>query len=200
VLATDTDGPEQIAATVRLMHERLDAAAAEVPEVAALADALHGVYEAVAASVERVPVQRIHGDLHLGQLLRTDAGWHMVDFEGEPARPLADRVRLMTPLRDVAGMLRSFDYAARSLLADHAGDRSLAFRAQEWADRNRDAFCAGYAAATGTDPREQAALLNACELDKAVYEVLYEVRHRPSWVPIPLAGLARIIGREEIPM
>ena len=200
VLATDVDGADLIAETVQRMHERLDAARAEVPELEPLAESLHAMYDAVPATTSSVPVQRIHGDLHLGQLLRTDSGWHIVDFEGEPARPLVDRVRLMTPLRDVAGMLRSFDYAARSLLADHPGDRSLAFRADEWADRNRDAFCTGYAASTGTDPRETGALLNACEADKAVYEVLYEVRHRPTWVSIPLAGLARIAGREEISM
>ncbi|HVU73568.1 MAG TPA: hypothetical protein VHE83_11465 [Mycobacteriales bacterium] len=200
VLPTDVDGPEQIDATVQMMHRRLDDALAEVAELAPFGDALHAAYDAVLAAASKVPVQRIHGDLHLGQLLRVDSGWNLVDFEGEPARPLTDRVRLMTPLRDVAGMLRSFDYAARSLLADHQGERSLAFRADEWADRNRDAFCAGYAASSGTDPRDSAALLNACEIDKAVYEVLYEVRHRPSWISIPLAGLARITGREEISM
>jgi maltokinase len=200
VLDTSIDGSAEIAATVQSMHERLHDAVAEVAELAPFADALHAVFDAVPAAASKVPVQRIHGDLHLGQLLRTDTGWNLVDFEGEPARPLSDRTRLMTPLRDVAGMLRSFDYAARSLLADHPGDRSLAFRAQEWADRNRASFCDGYAAVTGADPRDSSALLNACEIDKAVYEVLYEVHHRPSWAAIPLAGLARITGREETTM
>jgi maltokinase len=181
------------AATAKQMHERLDAAVAVVPELAPFADDLRTAYDALASLPAGVPVQRIHGDFHLGQALRVEDGWKIIDFEGEPARPLSERTALMSPLRDVAGMLRSFDYAARHLLAEQLSSHGLAYRATEWAERNRDAFCDGYARACGRDPREDAVLLRAMELDKAVYEVVYEARNRPSWLPIPLGSIERLV-------
>jgi maltokinase len=186
-------GPDDSQATARQLHERLDAAVAVVPELAAHADAIRAVYTQIGALTASVPIQRIHGDLHLGQVLRTQDGWVLLDFEGEPARTLAERTALMSPLRDVAGMLRSFDYAARHLLAERPGEQHLAYRAAEWADRNREAFCDGYAKAAGSDPREASVLLRAFELDKAVYEVVYEARNRPSWLPIPLGSIERLV-------
>jgi trehalose synthase-fused probable maltokinase len=122
------------------------------------------------------PVSRIHGDYHLGQLLaRTDRGYSVIDFEGEPARPLAERREPASPLRDVAGMLRSFDYAARTVAADDAESRA--------------AFLTEYGC-TPDDP-----LLTALELEKACYEVRYEASNRPAWLWLPLAALARLVRR-----
>lgn len=182
------------------MLDRLTAAIEIVPELAAHAEALRTEFAAVAKLDVPFPVQRIHGDLHLGQVLRTPIRWLVIDFEGEPIKPLSDRLRPDSPLRDVAGMLRSFDYAAAHLLvaAEPGGELSggghqLEFRAQEWADRNRKAFCAGYGSAAPVDPMVHATLLRAYELDKAVYETVYETRHRPTWRDIPLRSIAHML-------
>lgn len=201
-LGTDRLDAAGVRGVADWMLARLHDAAQAVPEVAQRREAISAVLEGV-NSAEGLLVHRIHGDLHLGQELRTPRGWLVIDFEGEPSRPLADRVRPDSPLRDVAAMLRSFDYAAFHQLAEWepgGGDSAsppshLQRRAQEWADRNRAAFCDGYAEATGTDPRENLAVLRAYELDKAVYETLYETRNRPNWLPIPLRSMERLIER-----
>jgi maltokinase len=184
--------PEAIRELAEQMYRRLELTAATVPELAAYAAKVADAYSDLAKLIEPVPAQRVHGDYHLGQVMRTQTGWVVLDFEGEPASPLAERRARSSPLRDVAGMLRSFDYAARHQLVTHPDAASLAPKAADWARRNSDAFCAGYAAAGGLDPAENSVLLRAMLLDKAVYEVLYEARHRPTWVPIPLESIAEL--------
>ncbi|MFD3323982.1 maltokinase [Streptomyces sp. NPDC058701] len=183
-LPTVALGPEQTARLAAGMTARLAATAREVPALRTFEAGLRGAFDALAASRGAgVSAQRIHGDLHLGQTLRTlDGSWSLIDFEGEPARPLADRRRPEPAVRDIAGILRSFDYAARS-------HRPFA---PAWADDCRAAFCEGYARTTGRDPREDPVLLRAYETDKAVYEARYEFRHRPDWLHVPMAAIRRL--------
>jgi maltokinase len=172
------------------MLSRLDVALAEVPELAPHAKPLAAAFAELAAIDEPLLVQRIHGDYHLGQVMRTPAGWVVLDFEGEPAAPPGQRRAPACALRDVAGMLRSFDYAARHQEPGHPDPGRIRVAARDWAGRSQSAFCDGYAQAGGTDPRKHVTLLRALILDKAVYEVRYEARHRPSWLPIPLESIA----------
>jgi maltokinase len=196
-------GPEDLRSLAAAMNGRLDHAITVVPELAPYDDALRATFDAVAHVDRQVLVQRVHGDFHLGQTLRTSRGWKIVDFEGEPAKPLADRIEPDSPWRDVAGMLRSFDYAAHAVEADVETDADgraqIAYRAAEWAERNQREFLAGYVevsgrTADGTISPEQHVLLRAYQADKAVYETVYEARNRPSWIGIPLGAIARLTG------
>jgi maltokinase len=186
----DKLGTEAVGELTERMYRKLDLAVAAVPELAKHVDMISDAYSELAKLSGPFPVQRVHGDYHLGQVLRIESGWVVLDFEGEPATPLAQRRARSSPLRDVAGMLRSFDYAARHQLIGHPGQAALSDAARDWVRRNAGAFCVGYAEAGGQDPVANKVLLRALQLDKAVYEVLYEARHRPSWLPIPLDSLA----------
>ncbi|MGH3933507.1 MAG: maltokinase N-terminal cap-like domain-containing protein [Pseudonocardiaceae bacterium] len=176
------------------MQRRLDGVLAQVPDLSAFGPTLRAAFEAVRGVTGTVPIQRVHGDLHLGQVLRSVTGWVLIDFEGEPMAALAERIAPDSPLRDVAGMLQSFEYAAHQLPLGDADPQQHAAVALAWATHNRDAFCDGYAQ-MAPDPREQAVLLRAFQLDKAVYEVGYEHNNRPLWLPIPLAVIARLTAK-----
>jgi maltokinase len=170
------------------MLERLDHALRAVPGLGRHAPKLRAAFSDVATLTDPLEVQRIHGDYHLGQVMRTYAGWVLLDFEGEPAVPLEQRRARHPALRDVAGMLRSLDYAARCQLAGHQ-DEERVTAARDWVRRNQAAFCAGYTGAGGADPGKHGILVRALTLDKAVYEVVYEARNRPSWLSIPLGSI-----------
>jgi maltokinase len=172
------------------MNDKLSAAITVVPDLTRHEDRIRSAYDAVADLAGPVSMQRIHGDYHLGQVLLGPDGWVALDFEGEPAVPLAVRRAPAPALRDVAGMLRSFDYAARQQLVGHSEAGRLAALADAWVQQCQAAFCAGYAAGGGTDPDDHGALLRALTLEKAVYEVVYENRHRPAWLSIPLDFVA----------
>jgi maltokinase len=171
---------------------KLAAAIDVVPELGRHRERLESAFAAVGRLGDPVAVQRIHGDYHLGQVMLGQHGWVALDFEGEPGVPLAKRRTLAPAMRDVAGMLRSFDYAARHELAAQPGgqNQELVGVAAAWVRTCQGEFCAGYADAGGADPAENSTMLRALTLEKAVYEVIYEHRHRPSWVSIPLDFLA----------
>ena len=173
----DTDGLADV------LSARLDRAIEAAPALAKQADRIRAVYRAPGAAGEKFLTQRVHGDLHLGQVLRAGDGWLVIDFEGEPAAE--DRAVTHSPLRDVAGMLRSFDYAA-----SQAGDAWSRYQLERWLSQVREAFLTGY----GLDLSRSRSVLSAYELDKAVYEVAYETRNRPSWAEIPLRAVSAILG------
>ena len=186
--------PSDIATTVASMRYRFELAAAEVPGLAEYRPALEAIYRESAASPWPA-LQRIHGDFHLGQVLAVPGrGWVVLDFEGEPMRPMSERSLPDIPLRDVAGMLRSFDYVAGSFALAHPGESAAA-----WASASRRAFLDGYIERSGLDLRAHRAVLDAFEIDKALYEALYEARNRPGWLAIPTAAIARLIERSTSP-
>jgi trehalose synthase-fused probable maltokinase len=147
---------------------------------------------------------RVHGDYHLGQVLRTEEDFVIIDFEGEPGRSIAERRAKQSPLKDVAGMIRSFSYAAYAALFAftlHAPDEYAPL--EPWADTWRywasSAFLRGYLQAMDTSmlvPRGRAyrVLIDAFTIDKALYELGYELNNRPEWVRIPLIGIEKLIA------
>jgi maltokinase len=175
------------------MLAELDAATEVVGELAGYRDAIAARYAELAELTHPIPIQRIHGDYHLEQVLGTNDGWVILDFEGEPSVPLARRRAFAPPLRDVAGMLRSFDYAARHQELEQPDNQRLPAIAADWVSACQDSFRAGYGEAGGEEPRRSDPLLRALTVQKAVYEAVYEARHRPSWLRIPLNAIAEAV-------
>lgn len=200
-------GPETFAGWTHVMQLQLDrvlelAARAPQPQVRAVVDAaeeLHARFDSLADLGDAGRTTRVHGDLHLGQLLRRpDGRWLVLDFEGEPARPLSERRRPHSPLRDVAGMIRSFDYAAAHDSVDNTGGEPPA-ALREWRDELTRAFTSAYDAAAPRqllppDPSVRRRLRAAFVLDKAIYELGYELDNRPTWAPIPAGGILRVLA------
>lgn len=162
------------------MRARLARAGQVAPALAPYRAQLEAGFERL--SHTPVTVQRIHGDFHLGQTLHTAAGWRLIDFEGEPMKSMTERRAFDSPLRDMAGMLRSFSYAAASARRDAP--------AADWERRARDAFLGS--AANPVLEGQNLVLLQAYEIDKAIYEVIYETRNRPDWVDIPLSSISAL--------
>ncbi|MDH6236829.1 phosphotransferase [Cryobacterium sp. CG_9.6] len=209
VLPTRVATPRLMVSMVTLMLDRFRAAMIEVPPLRAMRTEVESMF-ARALTVSWPRLQRIHGDFHLGQVLDVpERGWILLDFEGEPLRPVAERNEPDVPLRDVAGILRSFDYVAGTVTqADPHRDPNDIL---EWSATCRRAFLAGYLAGISTgessassaprsstlfvypgDYLEHNPLLEALELDKAIYETVYETRNRPTWLPLPLAAVRRM--------
>jgi maltose alpha-D-glucosyltransferase/alpha-amylase len=147
---------------------------------------------------------RIHGDYHLGQVLWSESDYYILDFEGEPARPLDQRRRKESPLKDVAGMVRSFSYAAYAALFAQSDRHHETFSrlepwARTWIYWTSAAFLRAYASIAGSppfipaDPVQRASLLDLFLIDKALYELRYELSTRPDWVRIPLRGLEDLL-------
>jgi trehalose synthase-fused probable maltokinase len=195
--AAESSASSDVAAWRSAIHDEVqaatDALAARGIDIdpAELIQRADGIHELIGA--EKI---RHHGDYHLGQVLeREDGSFAIIDFEGEPARSLEQRREKRSPLRDVAGMLRSLDYARHAALrAGDASDPVRVERAADWHATAREAFLATYlalvnSARPGLLPLDSAPPLAALELEKAAYEVLYELNNRPDWLPIPLAAL-----------
>ena len=168
-------------------------------------EALEQALRQLGESGEGSLMTRIHGDFHLGQVLVARADAYIIDFEGEPARPLAERRGKASPWRDVAGLLRSIDYAAataldpKNVIASRVSPgrrHRLITRLREGAGK---AFLGGYREGTGRagkkDGRLDSRLLDFFLIEKAAYEVNYEAANRPAWLAIPVGGLARIANR-----
>ncbi len=188
--------------------DRLDEALR--PRARALLEARPGL-EALVASLHPGELEamkiRYHGDYHLGQVLMCGSDFAIIDFEGEPARPLAERREKGSPLRDVAGMLRSFDYAAalaagRSHCESPAASAAVEQLVAAWRQQTRAAFLEGYRAGIQGCPaypkaqRQAERLIRLFTLEKALYELRYELANRPQWVHIPIAGLAELMEEE----
>lgn len=195
VLPTAETGRADIERFIAGMRARADEAIAEIPELEPVRARIESIFDEAGRSAWP-RLQRVHGDYHLGQVLSVPGAnndqWVIIDFEGEPLRPMRERSDGDIALRDVAGMVRSFDYVAGAVA--HQAGLQTDVAAEAWAQAAREAFLSGYADASGGDLGEYRAILDAFELDKALYEALYEARNRPDWLGIPVAAIHRLIG------
>ncbi|MGV8964716.1 MAG: maltokinase N-terminal cap-like domain-containing protein [Cellulomonas sp.] len=166
------------------LAQRFRWACVAVPGLVGWARAVHDQIEVIRARTTIPERQRVHGDLHLGQALRARDEWFIIDFEGEPLSSVAERTRPDLALRDVAGVLRSFDYAA-----------AVSGAHPDWITSARAGLLQGYAAASSTVADLE--LVRTLEIDKALYEAVYEARNRPQWSAIPAAALERLLGPPE---
>ena len=174
-------------------------AAADANALMSKRDAIFDALEHLAASGKGSAVSRIHGDFHLGQVLVADGDAYIIDFEGEPSRRLAERRRKSSPLNDVAGLLRSFDYAFAATVQEKEGTHHASMRRKVLApivDRAKAVFLEAYrtsvASLSGLD---NADLLDLFLIRKAAYEIAYEAANRPEWLPLPVNGLVEIVQR-----
>ncbi|HEX2050212.1 MAG TPA: hypothetical protein VHJ34_06205 [Actinomycetota bacterium] len=193
--------------SARVVRAVRDEVAAGTEGVAGIAPEVERRAETLVALADAGQKTRVHGDFHLGQALyHSGRGWFLIDFEGEPARSFEDRRAKQSPLRDVAGMLRSLHYASTAALFDHAEPGSDEWRrlepwADAWDDAARDRFLGAYlptAHGGSFVPSDRDALkvmLDVFEIDKALYELAYERGHRPHWMRIPVRGIARVVER-----
>ncbi|WP_114394320.1 maltose alpha-D-glucosyltransferase [Oleisolibacter albus] len=198
---------ERAIQALRLGRERLDdAARTEVGRLLEREPELLARIDQLCRGRPDVTKTRIHGDYHLGQVLRSATDWFIIDFEGEPAKPLAQRRVKGSPLRDVAGMLRSFDYAAWSALGQIAQVHADAMDrlrplTEDWERLTRAAFLDGYRTCIGDcsshppGAGEADRLIALFELEKALYEIVYEAGNRPAWLPIPVRGALAVLDR-----
>jgi trehalose synthase-fused probable maltokinase len=198
--APDDPGEEGLALLTATIDEEIERVFLDLPDGDEAVEPIAGRGEEVRDRLQHMShvvvggkLIRHHGDLHLGQTLRTPDRWVILDFEGEPARPLIDRRRKRSPLRDVAGMLRSFAYASSASRILHGAPVP-----DDWESTARERFLDGYFTEVdaGLLPASEAGirqLLAIYELEKAVYELRYELNNRPDWVPIPVSGIARLL-------
>jgi maltokinase len=177
---------------------------ADVRELGEPVAAVQPLLQRLAAVSDLGPALRPHGDYHLGQVMRTDAGWYVLDFEGEPNRSLDERLAPVSAMKDVAGMLRSFDYAVHFAMAEHGpGEVALEPLGRAWEERNREAFMTGYLGTKGIDDllpasvADRVAVCLAFEVEKALYELSYERAYRPAWEPIPLSALHKLLAPDQ---
>ena len=202
VFAAEERGNESLALFTATLDEQIERVFLDLPEeerltpIAHRGEELRDQLRAFAGIGGAGAAIRVHGDLHLGQTLTSDRGWTILDFEGEPARPLPERRAKHSPLRDVAGMLRSVAYAPLAARLQRGAEVP-----EDWEPQAREHFLDGYLDAI--DPsllpatkREIDQLLAIYELEKAVYELNYELNHRPDWVEIPVAGITRLLEVE----